>query len=55
MYCINFYLDPSKTIQYECIKIIYHLIKMEKTWMIKQNLANTLLNIWSNTQYRVCI
>ncbi|VVC36854.1 Hypothetical protein CINCED_3A003660 [Cinara cedri] len=45
-------IDPSRTIQYECIKMIYNMAKMDKQWIIETKLINTLLNIWSDIQYK---
>ncbi|XP_050530942.1 transcription-associated protein 1-like isoform X2 [Daktulosphaira vitifoliae] len=46
-------IDPSKIIQYECIKTIYNLTKMEKDWISpSKSIVSMLQNMWINPQYK---
>jgi len=50
------YLDPSRTIQYESIQIIYNLVQMDKKWIFSsKKIISMLLNIWTGPQYKVFI
>lgn len=46
-------VDPSRTIQYETIQIIYNLVQTSKKWNINsKKIITILLSIWTSSQYK---
>ncbi|XP_029341770.1 transformation/transcription domain-associated protein isoform X2 [Acyrthosiphon pisum] len=46
-------IDPSRTIQYESIQIIYNLVQTEKKWIFSsKKIISIILNIWTSPQYK---
>lgn len=49
-------LDPTKVIEYETVRIIYVIVRLDKTWISNQtDLIISLSELWASANYQVSL
>lgn len=50
------FLDPTKVIEYETVRIIYAIVRLDKKWISNEtDLIISLSELWASDNYQVII